>query len=104
MVSSITQVSAITLMVSTADLTNVGQRGSNNGCFISGMRAGSRLRWAGHIRRVSVERLTTRAWETEEGDRRGRERTILQWRDLERAEVNSRECPKVAMDGDNGQG
>ena len=29
---------------------------------------GRRLRWAGHVQRMSEERLTKRTWETEEGD------------------------------------
>ena len=34
--------------------------------------AGSRLRWAGHIQRMSEEILTKIAWKTEEDGRKGR--------------------------------
>ena len=67
---------------------------------------GRRLRWAGHIQRLSEERLTKRAWETEEGDRRKEEaRLKLRWRDsvtrdLERAELNSQEQERMAEDCD----
>ena len=55
----------------------------------------SRLRWAGHIQRMSEERLRKRAWKTEETGRRRRGRAKLRWidsvskRHLERAEVNN---------------
>ena len=50
----------------------------------------------GGIQRMSEERLTKRAWKTEETGRRRRGRPRLRWRDrvkrtLERALVNSRE-------------
>ena len=40
---------------------------------------GRRLRWTGHIQRMSVERLTKRARKTEEGGRRRRGRPTLRW-------------------------
>ena len=54
---------------------------------------GSRLRWAGHIQRMSEERLTKRERKTEEDDRRRRGRPKLRWmdcvkRDIEMAKVN----------------
>ena len=56
----------------------------------------SRLRLAGHIKRMSEERLTKRAGKTEVGGRRRRGRPKLRWmdsvkRDIEMAEMNSRE-------------
>ena len=38
---------------------------------------GRRLRWAGNLQRMSGERLTERAWETEEGGKKRRGRLIL---------------------------
>ena len=64
---------------------------------------GNRQRLAGHVQRMSEERLTKRAWLTEEGGRRRRRRPTLRWRDgvkrdLERAEMNSREWERMAED------
>ena len=42
---------------------------------------GSRLQWAGHIERISEERWTERALETEKGGRRRRGRPKIRWRE-----------------------
>lgn len=42
---------------------------------------GSRLQWAGHGERISEERWTDRALETERGSRRRRGRLTIRWGD-----------------------
>ena len=64
--------------------------------------AGSRMRWAGHVQRMGEDRLSKRAWNTEEGGRR-RRRPKLRWKDcfkqhLERAGMNSQEWKTTAED------
>ena len=44
--------------------------------------SGNRLRWAGHLQRMSEERLTKRLGKTEEGSRRRRGTLKLRWRDM----------------------
>ena len=64
---------------------------------------GSRMRWAGHVQRMSEDRLSKRAWKAEEGGRRRRGRSKLRWkdcvkRDLERAGTNGQEWKTIAED------
>ena len=63
--------------------------------------AGSRLRWAGHVQRMSEDRLSKRARIAEEDVRRRRGRPKLRWkdsvkRDLERAGTNGQKWKTIA--------
>ena len=64
--------------------------------------AGSRMRWAGHVQRMSKDRLSKRAWKAEEGGRRRRRgRSKLRWkdsvkRDVEMAGTNGEEWKTIA--------
>ena len=65
--------------------------------------AGSRMRWAGHVQRMSEDRLSKRAWKAEEGGRRRRRRPKLRWkdcvkRDIERAGTKGQEWKTIAED------
>ena len=57
----------------------------------------SRLRWTGDEQRMSGKRVAKRAWKTEESVRRRQTDIKIEGqRDLERAEVNSREWERTA--------
>ena len=65
--------------------------------------AGIRVRWAGHVQRMSEDRLSKRALKAKEGGRRRRGRPKLRWkdcvkRDLERAGTNGQEWKTIAED------
>ena len=65
--------------------------------------AGIRMRWAGHVQRMSEDRLSKRALKAEEDGRRRRGRPKLRWkdsvkRDLERAGTNGQEWKTIAED------
>ena len=57
-----------------------------------------KLRWAGHVQRMSEERLTTSTWKTEESSRKRRGRPKLRWRDSAKRVLGRAEHPGIVVD------